>query len=106
MKNFGRFVAVAASMLVAVNPAMAAEAGEEVASGDAMKGLAAGLGLGIAAAGGAFGQSKAIAAGLEGIGRNPGAAGQIKGSLIIGLVLIESLVIYSLVVSLGLLGKF
>ena len=106
MKNFGRFVAVAASMLVAVNPAMAAEAGEAAASGDAMKGLAAGLGLGIAAAGGAFGQSKAIAAGLEGIGRNPGAAGQIKGSLIIGLVLIESLVIYSLVVSLGLLGKF
>ena len=35
--------------------------------------------------------------------RNPGASGEIRGALILGLVLIESLVIYALVVSLILL---
>jgi F-type H+-transporting ATPase subunit c len=61
--------------------------------------------LGIAAAAGAIGQGRAIAASVEGIARNPGAAGAIRLSMIIGLALIESLVIYSLVVAFILLGK-
>ena len=36
----------------------------------------------------------------EAIARNPGAAGEIRGALILGLVLIESLVIYVLLISL------
>ncbi len=67
--------------------------------------LAAGIGLGIAALGGALGQGKAIASALDGIGRNPGAAGKIITPMIIGLAMIESLVIYSLVVSLLLFFK-
>lgn len=55
--------------------------------------------LGIAAAAGAMGQSKAIAASVEGIARNPGAAGAIRLAMLIGLALIESLVIYALVVA-------
>ena len=42
----------------------------------------------------------AIAAAVEGIARNPSAAGEIRGNLILGLVLIESLVIYVLLISL------
>ena len=42
----------------------------------------------------------AIGAAVEGIARNPSAAGEIRGNLILGLVLIESLVIYVLLVSL------
>jgi F-type H+-transporting ATPase subunit c len=67
--------------------------------------LAAGLGLGIAAFGGALGQGKGVAAALEGIARNPGASGKIFAPMIIGLALIESLVIYAFVVSLILVGK-
>ena len=67
--------------------------------------IAAGIGLGIAALGGAIGQGRAIASALEGIGRNPGAAGKIITPMIIGLAMIESLVIYSLVVSLLLFFK-
>ncbi len=67
--------------------------------------LAMGLGLAIAAAGGGIGQGKAAAAALEGIGRNPGAAKEIFTPLLLSLALIESLVIYSLVISLMLLGK-
>ena len=39
-------------------------------------------------------------AAVEGIARNPSAAGEIRGNLILGLVLIESLVIYVLLISL------
>ncbi len=70
-----------------------------------MVALAAGLGVAIAAAGGAVGQGKGVAAALEGIARNPGASGKIITPMIIGLALIESLVIYSLVVSLLLFFK-
>lgn len=71
----------------------------------AMIALASGIGIGIAAFGGALGQGRAIAAALDGIGRNPGAAGKILTPMIIGLALIESLVIYSLVVSLLLVFR-
>jgi F-type H+-transporting ATPase subunit c len=61
--------------------------------------------LGIAAAAGAIGQSKAIAAACEGIARNPGAAPAIRLSMIIGLALIESLVIYALLLAFFIQGK-
>jgi F-type H+-transporting ATPase subunit c len=67
--------------------------------------LAAGLGLGIAAFGGALGQGKAAAAALEGIARNPSASDKLFTPMILGLALIESLVIYSLVISFMLFGK-
>ena len=71
----------------------------------AMIALASGLGIGIAAFGGGLGQGRAVASALDGIARNPGAAGKILTPMIIGLAMIESLVIYSLVVSLLLFFK-
>lgn len=62
--------------------------------------ITAGFALAIAAAGAALGQGRAVASASEAIARNPGAAGEIRGALILGLVLIESLVIYVLLVSL------
>ena len=62
--------------------------------------ITAGFALAVAAAFGALGQSKGLAAAAEGIARNPAAAGDIRGALILGLVLIESLVIYVLLISL------
>ena len=59
-----------------------------------------GFALAIAGAGAAIGQGKAVASATEAIARNPGAAGEIRGALILGLVLIESLVIYVLLISL------
>lgn len=85
-------------------------------SGFAQEGAAAGGGvqwglisaafvLGLAAFGGALGQGKAIAAACEGIARNPGAAGAIRLAMIIGLALIESLVIYALIIAFIVQGK-
>jgi F-type H+-transporting ATPase subunit c len=65
--------------------------------------ITAGFALALAAAFGALGQGKAISSAVEGIARNPGAAGDIRGALILGLVLIESLSIYALLISFILL---
>jgi F-type H+-transporting ATPase subunit c len=61
-------------------------------------GLALGLGLAIAAFGGAFGQSNAIAKAVDAVARQPEAGGRIQGMMIIGLALIETLVIYMLLI--------
>jgi len=65
--------------------------------------ITAGFALGIGAGLAALGQGRAVAAAAEGIARNPGAAGDIRGVLLLGLVLIESLAIYVFVISLILL---
>ena len=67
--------------------------------------IGSGLAIGIASGFGAIGQGLAIYGGLQGISRNPGAGGKITTSLIIGLALIESLVIYSFVISFLLESK-
>jgi F-type H+-transporting ATPase subunit c len=45
-------------------------------------------------------QAKAVAASAEGMARNPGAAAAIRFALLLGLVLIESLALYTLVIIL------
>lgn len=62
----------------------------------AMLALATGLGLPIAVLGAATGQGRAASSALEGIARQPEAAGRLQTAMIIGLALIESLVIYAL----------
>jgi len=59
---------------------------------------------------GAFCQAKAVSSACEGISRNPGAAPHIRFLLIFGLVLIETLVIYALLITIIILmvqwGKY
>ena len=62
--------------------------------------ITAGFALAFAAGLGALAQGRGVAAAAEAIARNPGAVGDIRGALILGLVLIESLVIYVLLISL------
>jgi F-type H+-transporting ATPase subunit c len=65
--------------------------------------LAAGFALGLAAGLCGLGQGKAIAAAVDAMARQPGAAARIQTAMIIGLALIESLTIYVLVVAMILL---
>jgi len=67
--------------------------------------ISAGLCIAIAAFGGALAQSRAVAAAVTGISRNPGASGKIFVPMIVGLALIESLVLYAWIVALQLSGK-
>lgn len=85
------------------SPAFAQEAGAAPAAGVEVVRwsiITAGFALAIAAAFGALSQARGLSAAVEGIARNPSAANDIRGNLILGLVLIESLVIYVLLVSL------
>ena len=83
-------------------PLYAAEYGEMATFGIA---LGAGLAIGIAALGGGIGQGMAMRGALEGSARNPNATDKIFTPMIIGLALIESLVIYGLVIAFMLQGK-
>jgi F-type H+-transporting ATPase subunit c len=67
--------------------------------------LSAAIVLGVAAAAGAISQGRTAAAACEGVARNPGASGQIRAMAFLGLVLIESLVIYALVIAFVINGK-
>jgi F-type H+-transporting ATPase subunit c len=66
--------------------------------GVGLKAIAAGVGFAIAVFGGALGQSRIGAAACEGAARNPGAAAKIQTMMILGLALIESLVLFALVI--------
>lgn len=94
------FFSVLALALMAI-PAMAqagATAGDNAFTVSAYKAIAAGIGFGIAAGLGGLGQGKIGAAAVEGAARNPGAAGTVQTMMIIGLALIESLVLFALVI--------
>ena len=65
--------------------------------------LVAGFAMAFAAGLCGLGQGKAIAAAVDAMARQPGAAARIQTAMIIGLALIESLAIYVLVVAMILL---
>lgn len=73
-------------------------AGDNVNSVNKYRAIGAGIGFAIAVLGGAIGQSRIGAAACEGAARNPGAAGRIQTMMILGLALIESLVLFALLV--------
>jgi len=96
------FLSVVASSLLTAAVAFAQEAAATGAAdeGSSMKYLAAAFAIGLAAFGGALGQARAASSALEGIARNPNAASKISTPMILGLALIESLVIYALIIAL------
>ncbi len=67
--------------------------------------LAAALAIAISTIGPGLGQGKASAAAMEGIARQPEAAGTIRTSLILAMAFMESLTIYGLLIALMLFAK-
>jgi len=68
--------------------------------------IGAAFAIGVAAAGGALGQGKAVSAACSAMARNPGAAPNVRFALILGLALIESLVLYALLIAMRGAGLF
>jgi F-type H+-transporting ATPase subunit c len=83
------------ALFVLASPVMAQEG-----SGGATNWVAitSGFSMAIASAVCGLAQAKAVAASAEGMARNPGAAASIRFALILGLALIESLALYTLVI--------
>jgi F-type H+-transporting ATPase subunit c len=65
--------------------------------------LGCGVAIGFGALGAGIGQGIGTSKACEGIARNPGTAGKVTTTLIIGLAMMESLTIYALVVVLIIL---
>ena len=86
---------------LAQDPAAAGEAAPGVKWGV----IGAAFLLGVAAADGATAQGRATSAAAEGMSRNPGAAKDIRGMTLLGLVLIESLVLYALLICFLIYGR-
>lgn len=63
----------------------------------------AGFAIAFAAFGGSIGQGWSVKNAVEGIARNPESSGKVTVTMLIGLAMIESLVIYTLVIALILI---
>jgi F-type H+-transporting ATPase subunit c len=90
-------MAILAILFLIAMPVMAQDAN---AQGNSILSKSAANILGLALSTGLCGlaQGRAVAGATEAMGRNPGAIAGIRGALILGLVLIESLALYTLVI--------
>ena len=109
MKKITAIMLLVIGLMLVASAAFAAETAAAAAP-DASKfaffgtvAAASAIGIGIAALGTGIGMGLGIGRAVEGIARNPEASGKIMTTMIVGLALIESLAIYTLVVVLILL---
>ena len=92
-------VSVALVALTVIAPsAFAQDTASLAAGGKGMMAIAAGFGMALAAFGGALGQGRIASAACEGMARNPGAAAAIRAAMILGLVFVETLALFTLVI--------
>ena len=84
---------VCAVLLLAASPVLAADT-----NAASWKPVGAAIGMGIASGLCGIGQGRATAGAAEAMARNPGASAGIRFALILGLALIESLALYTLVI--------
>ena len=111
MKTIWKHLLTALLLLLVVTaaaaPAFAASADEPAAAQEEAesaaisgKAIAAGIVVGLAAVGGTIGMGWAIAKSVDGISRQPEAEGKIRTTLMLGLVFVETAIIYALVVAI------
>lgn len=80
----------------------AATAVAHTASDRGLVAIAAAIAIALSVFAGAMAQGKTASTALDGIARNPAASGKLLIPMILGLALIESLVIYALIIALKL----
>jgi len=95
MKKVGIVVAVLLAVMLAA-PAAFAQGDQGGGGGKGLAALAVAIGMGVAAFGCGLGQGRIASAACEGMARNPGAAGPIRAAMILGLVFVETLVLFTL----------
>ena len=92
-------LAVIVSALPAMAQAGAAAAGDNKFTVNAARAIGAGVGFGLAAGLAGIGQGLVGSRAAEGAARNPGAASTVQTLMIIALALIESLVLFALLIA-------
>lgn len=92
------FIVITMAILFVAAPLFAQTPGEAPATFNWAIPIGAGIGMGIASGLCGIGQGRATASAAEALARNPGARAGIQLFLILGLALIESLALYTLVI--------
>ena len=92
------FFASLALALMAIPALAQAGAADNESSVAAAKAIGGGIGFGLAAGLAGIGQGLVGSRAAEGAARNPGAAGTVQTMMIIALALIESLVLFALLI--------
>jgi F-type H+-transporting ATPase subunit c len=87
-------------ILLVASPMLFAQSADVAAQTKAYAAIGGGIAMAIASGLCGLGQGKAVAGATEAMARNPGAIGAIRIMLILGLALIESLALYTLVIVL------
>jgi F-type H+-transporting ATPase subunit c len=94
------FAVLAIAMMTVVAAAQPGEgAADNASTVSAARAIAGGIGFGLAAGLAAIGQGLVGSRAAEGAARNPGAAGTVQTLMIIALALIESLVLFALLIA-------
>ena len=97
MKKAAVMLLVVMTVLFVV-PAAFAQEGGAAAGGKGWLAIASAFGMAVAAFGCALGQSRVASAACEGMARNPGAAAAIRPAMLLGLVFIETLLLFTLLI--------
>lgn len=104
LSKIAAILAVIIIMLVVAIPVYAAGTGTDVAAAVqedtsmGLKAIAMGLAIGLAAGGGGIGMGIVAGKATEGISRQPEVEGKIRATFMLGLVFIETAIIYALLV--------
>jgi F-type H+-transporting ATPase subunit c len=85
-------------LLLCAVPMFAQGGGAAAAGANTWVPVTAGFAMAIASGLGALGMGRAVAGAVEGMARNPGAANVIQTAMILGLVFMESLALYVIVI--------
>lgn len=95
MRSMKMLFLIMAVLFIAATPVLAADTAPAATN---WKPVGAAIGMAIASGLCGLGQGKATAGAAEAMARNPGAQAGIRFALILGLALIESLALYTLVI--------
>jgi F-type H+-transporting ATPase subunit c len=93
------FVMLAILVVTLAAPAVYAQAGDKpAAAGVNWVAISASFGMALAAFGCAISQARVAGNSVEGMARNPGAADAIRAAMLLGLVFIETLLLFTLLI--------
>ncbi len=98
------YATLAIAMMTVVAAAQPGAAADNAFTVNAAKAIGAGIGFGLAAGLAGIGQGLVGSRAAEGAARNPGAAGTVQTMMIIALALIESLVLFALLIAFVVVG--
>jgi F-type H+-transporting ATPase subunit c len=92
------------SLLLMAAPTLFGQTKDQPLAGGHWVAISAGFSMAIASGMCGLAQAKAVAAAAEGMARNPAASAAIRFALLLGLVLIESLALYVMVIIFAKVG--